>query len=195
MSVVRWNPYGEMMSLRQAMDRLLEESFIQPRGLTNERDEGGMELDVMEREDVYVIRASMPGVKPEDINVTMERGLLTIRGDAHQEEEQTEGRYYRRERRTSRYARSIALPGEVNAGACDASYEHGVLTITLPKAEHEQANRIAVRGQPSHSTGQPVIEAKSDANKSDMKNRTEKAPSLPSRSPKTGQEPEGSILR
>jgi HSP20 family protein len=159
MSVVRWNPYGEMMSLRQAMDRLLEDSFIQPRGLTGDRDQGGMELDVMERKDAYVIRASMPGVKPEDISVTTERGLLTIRGDSHQEEEQNEGRYYRRERRTSQYARSIALPGEVNADACDASYEHGVLTITLPKAEHEQAKQIAVRAQSTHSAAQPAVQS------------------------------------
>jgi HSP20 family protein len=157
-TLVRWNPFGEMMSLRQAVDRLLEESFIPPRGIAGDLEQGSMEIDVLERNDAYVIRASLPGVKPEDISVTMERGMLTLRGEARQEQEQGEGRYHRRERRFSSYARSISLPSEVNADACDASYEHGVLTITLPKAEQAKAKQIAVRGQSTHGAEKPAIE-------------------------------------
>jgi HSP20 family protein len=157
-SLIRWNPYGEMLSLRQAMDRLLEESFVQPRGMSGEMEHAGMDVDVMERNDAYVIRASMPGVKPEDINVTIERGVLTIRGELRHEEEKEGGRYYRRERRYGAYARSISLPAEVNADACDANYEHGVLTITMPKAEQARARQIPLRGQATHSTTPPVIE-------------------------------------
>lgn len=189
MSLVRWNPYGEMMSLRQAMDRLLEDSFIQPSGLSGETGSGGMEIDVIETKDSYVIRASMPGVKPEDINVSMERGVLTIRGEAREEAEQNEGRYYRRERRSSQYARSLALPGEVNAEACEASYEHGVLTITLPKSEQARARQIAVRGLTAHGAEQPAIEAeRSKHDKGTTKARSGGA--QPS-----GREPEGSTRR
>jgi HSP20 family protein len=150
MAIMRWDPYGEMMSLRQAMDRLLEESYIRPGRFWGSEETGGLDLDLMEQNDSVVVKASIPGVKPEDISITVENGVLTIKGETREEKQSGEGRYHRRERRVGRFARAISLPVEVNADACDAEFEHGVLTITLPKAEQARPKQIAIRGQATH---------------------------------------------
>ena len=152
MSLMRRDPFGEMMSLRQAMDRLLEESVVRPRATMGVAGAGmGMDLDVMEREDAIVVRASLPGVKPDDVNITVENNILTIQAETREEQDRGEGRYHHRERRYGRVARAIVLPVEVDPNACDADFEHGVLTITLAKSQQARARRIAVRGQ-----GQPA---------------------------------------
>ena len=152
MSLMRWDPFGELMSLRQAMDRLLEESVVRPRAVMGGAGAGmGMDLDVMEREDAIVVRASLPGVKPDDVNITVENNILTIQAETREEQDRGEGRYHHRERRYGRVARAVALPVEVDPNACDADFEQGVLTITLPKSQQARARRIAVRGQ-----GQPA---------------------------------------
>jgi HSP20 family protein len=164
MTLTRWNPFGEMLSLRQAMDRLLEESFIRPGRLWDGEDAGGLELDVMEKDDAFVVKASLPGVKPEDVNITVENGVLTISGEMREEQEPGEGRYYRRERRFGRFSRWVALPSEVNIDACDAGFEHGVLTIRLPKSAQARPRQIAVRSTTgTQSAKRPAIKGEETA--------------------------------
>ena len=150
MGLLRWDPFSEMTSLRQAMDRLFEESVVAPRlsQLGGRRGEGGFELDVLENDDALVVKASLPGVKPEDVDITVHQNVLTIRGVMREELEEGSpgGRYHWRERRVGSVARQIPLPSGVNPEACEASFEHGVLTITLPKAEEAKQKKISVRG-------------------------------------------------
>jgi HSP20 family protein len=152
MAMTRWDPFTEMVSMQQMMDRLLDRTRFN-RGW-GDAGMGGIDLDVMERDDALVVKASLPGVKPEDINVSVERNMLTIQGEMREEEERGEGRYHHRERRFGRFARSFMLPSDVNSDACDASFEHGVLTITLPKSEQARSRKIAVRGERPAIEGQ-----------------------------------------
>lgn len=153
----RYGPFGRAMSLRQMMDRLLEDAFVSPRALTEEMGgEGGLSLDVYEEGDNLVIETAMPGLKPEDIDVSIEQGVLTISGESKAEQERQARNYLVREQRTGRYSRSIRLPGSVNAEACQASYENGVLRLQLPKADQARSRRIQVGT--SGTGGGPAIQ-------------------------------------
>lgn len=102
-------------------------------------------MDVHEKDDAYVIRAEMPGVKKEDIAVTLENGVLTISGETKSEtEEKEEGRVIRQERRYGRYVRSLRLGTLIDAKKVKAAYKDGVLELTLPKAEEVKPRKVAV---------------------------------------------------
>jgi HSP20 family protein len=146
MALTRWDPFAEMTSLRQAIDRLLEESFVLPRRVFG-RETAEVPLDLMERDDALIAKVAIPGVKPEDIEINIQNNVLTIRGEMREEQETPRGRYHWRERRTGMFMRQVTLPVEVNADAATATYEHGVLTITMPKAERVRPKQIPVRVQ------------------------------------------------
>lgn len=163
MTMMRWDPFSEMTSLRQAMDQLLENSFIRPSGqggsqVGSQGGGNGFPIDVLEHGDAFVVKASLPGVKPDDVDVQVQQNVLLITGQHQEEPERQQGRYYLAERRTGRFSRAIALPVPVDATACDATYEDGVLTLTLPKAEQARTKQIAIRSasQDQEQLGQPV---------------------------------------
>lgn len=148
----RWDPYREMMTVRRAMDRLIENS------LGDESTGGpdwGLALDVVEDENGYQVKASVPGVQPEDIDVTYNKGMLTIKGQVKDESESIQGEYHLRERRFGSFSRSISLPATIKAEEIQASYKDGVLTLALPKAEEVKPKRIAIQ-----ANGNKAIEAK-----------------------------------
>jgi len=145
MALTRWDPFGEMTSLRQVMDHLFAESFVA--GGADGMTSGIVPVDMVERDDALVITASIPGVKPEDVDVSVHRNTLTIRGELHGDAGRDGSRYHRRERWQGSFSRQIALPVEVNADACDATFQDGVLTITLAKSEQARAKRIEIRGR------------------------------------------------
>lgn len=152
--IVRWNPFREMMDLRSEFDRLFEETLSVPR-LRWQPTSWGMDLDVAESEDSFVVTASLPGIKPEDIDVSLTNNVLTIRGEAKQDETIDEEQYHIRERRYGSFSRTITLPVQVNSDAVDATYENGVLKLEIPKAEEVKPKRISVK---SDSGGRKVIE-------------------------------------
>jgi HSP20 family protein len=154
MSLSRWDPFTEMTALRSAMDRLFEQSVV-PTGRGGGEMMGGVPLDLMETDDAYVVKASLPGVKPDDVDISVHRNVLSITGETRGEEERGEGRIHHRERWFGRFRRQVSLPGDVDANACDASFEDGVLTIRLPKTEEARPKRISVGG------GQRAIEGES----------------------------------
>jgi HSP20 family protein len=146
MSMEQWDPFRQAMSLRDVMDRLLEESFVRPS--LGRRGTGGESLavDVRENEDQYVVEASLPGVKPEDVQIQVTGDTVTIRGETREEREQRRGEnVLMRERRMGSFSRSLRLPMPINAERAEAHFEHGVLTLTLPKAEQARPRRIEVR--------------------------------------------------
>jgi HSP20 family protein len=148
MSIVRWEPFRDMMTLREAMDRLFEESFVSPRRrewLTPA--EGALALDVYETDDSIVVKSSIPGVKPEDVEINIKGNILSISGETKEEEDVKEDNYMRRERRYGAFSRSLALPEGVNTDKAEAEFEDGVLKLTIPKAPEAQPKTIKVKGK------------------------------------------------
>jgi HSP20 family protein len=151
----RPSPFGELLSLRQAMDRLFEDSFVRPRVWGSSLLEGTtMPLDVTSTADELVIKAALPGVKPEDVDITVENGTLTIRGQSAEERQEGEGDYLVQEIRRGEFSRSITLPSGLEPDKASASFDNGVLTLRVPKAEQVKPRQIRI--SPTSSNGQPV---------------------------------------
>lgn len=147
MMLSRWDPYREMISMRRAMDRLIENSVDDEPA---ETARWGLALDVVEEDDAYTVKASLPGVKPEDVDITYNKGMLTIRGEMKDESETIKGQYALRERRFGSFSRTITLPTTIKAEEIDANYRDGILTVKLPKAEEVKPKRIAVNNGDSN---------------------------------------------
>lgn len=148
MSIVRREPFRDFMTLREAMDRLFEESFVGPR----RREwlaptEATLALDMYQTEDSVVVRTAVPGVKPDDIDITISGNALSISGETKEDEEVKEENYIRRERRCGSFSRSVMLPDGVDAANTEASFEDGVLTLTIPKAPEAKPKVIKVKGK------------------------------------------------
>ena len=144
-NTTRFDPFGEMMSLREAMNSLFEESYVNP---GTGRSQGlGMPLDIAETKDAFVVEATLPGVKPEDLDITLQDNVLTITGEVRQEQNAGEKAHYHRvERRYGRVSRSISLPTQVQSDAVKAALNHGVLRLDIPKAEAAKPRKITVGG-------------------------------------------------
>ena len=143
----RWEPFREMVSLRDAVDRLFRESFVRPGSWVAGTEAPTIALDVHESDNEYVVKASLPGVKPEDTEILAQGNTLTIRGQSKADEEKQESGYLLRERHYGAFQRSLTLPVPINADQAEARYENGVLTLTLPKAEQAKPKQITVGGQ------------------------------------------------
>ncbi len=153
-NLTRWDPFSEMLSLREAMDSLFENAMIAPYSGGRSAEGGyGLPLDVTENEDNFVVKASIPGIKPEDLDVTVNGDTLTIKGELKADEEKKDERYHLRERRWGAFQRSVTLPAPVKTDQVQADYNNGVLTLTLPKTEEVKPKRIQIKG--SHGDGQP----------------------------------------
>lgn len=145
MAMQRWDPFGDMLSLREAMDRLLQDSFVRPASqMLGGR--GAMPLDLAETDNDYVVSATMPGVKPEEVQISIQGDQLTIRADTRTEENREGQNWIVHERRSASFNRTLTLPGPVNVDQAEAQYENGVLTLRLPKAEQARPKQIKVRG-------------------------------------------------
>ncbi len=145
-NLVRWDPLRDMVTLREAMDRLFEDSFVRPRSwLAPAEGAATLALDVFEDSDNVTVRASIPGVKPEDIDISITGDVLTIKGETSEEKEEKQGNYHVRERRYGAFQRSVSLPTLVNADKSTAHIEHGVLTLTLPKVEAVKPKSIKIK--------------------------------------------------
>jgi len=145
--IVRWEPFRELTSLRDAMDRMFEEGMWRPPTPFGGWGEGSLALDMYETEDEVVVKTAIPGMKAEDLEVSVTGNTLTIRAETTQEEEVKRERYLRRERRQGSFARSVTLPAGLQADRAEADYTDGVLTLTFPKAEEVKPKTIKVKGQ------------------------------------------------
>lgn len=142
----RWEPMREMQTMRQIMDRFFDEPFAMTPQLWGAQGEGFMPaLDVLEEEDGYTVKVSLPDVDPNDVEITLTDNVLTIRGQTKQETESEKKNYHLRERRFGSFMRQVALPMPVEGDQVEATSEHGVLTLHLPKAEAVKPKRISVK--------------------------------------------------
>ncbi len=144
--LVRREPFRDLISLREAMNRLFEESLVHPWGgrLQPSKAES-LTVDMYETEDAIVVKATLPGIQPEDINIDLTGDVLTIRGETKQEEEIREENYIRRERFYGSFCRSLTMPTQIVAEGTEAEFENGVLTLTLPKTEEVKPKAIKVK--------------------------------------------------
>jgi HSP20 family protein len=143
-NLVRWDPFRDMMSLRDAMDRLVEESVVRPREGWGIEGVGHLALDVFEDDNELTVKASIPGVAPEDIDISVTGDVLTIKGEKSEEHEEKKGNYHLRERRFGAFQRSIALPTSIQADKAEAEFKNGELILTLPKAEEVKPKSIKI---------------------------------------------------
>jgi HSP20 family protein len=147
-NLVRWEPWSDLVSLRDAMDRLFEESVVRPRaGWLAPLGDGTLTVDMYETDEEVVVKTATPGVKPEDIDVSISGDVLTIRGETKAEKKVEKANYIRQERRYGAFSRSLTLPSTVVADKATAEFENGVLILTLPKAEEVKPKTIQVKAK------------------------------------------------
>jgi HSP20 family protein len=136
------------------MERLFDDASRGPRVLTWEPAELGFALDVYENDDALVVKAALPGVRPDDVDISVIGDVLTVKGETKSEEETKDESYHRRELHYGSFARSVPLPTRVDHEKAEAKFENGILTITLPKAEEVKPKSIKIAAH-------EVIEGKS----------------------------------
>jgi HSP20 family protein len=144
--IVPWGPFPEMMSLREAMDRLLQESFVRtPRRLMEPILGHELAVDVYETDQEVVVRTAVPGARPEDLDITVMGDTLTIKCQTEKDPEVKNEQYIRREMHCGAFSRSVTLPSGLKPDKAEATFEAGVLTMTIPKAEEIQPKIIPVK--------------------------------------------------
>jgi len=131
-----------MLSLREAMNQLVEESFVRPAAQSGKNFVPA--LDLSETADGYLVEAALPGLKPEDVEITVENNVLTIKGETRQEVDDKQRNFHRVERRFGAFQRTIGLPTTVKADAIKADLTNGVLRLEIPKAEEVKPRKISV---------------------------------------------------
>jgi HSP20 family protein len=154
MTLTRWHkpelnwglsPLRRMTSLRDEIDNIFERTFGQVFETPQQLVGGWVPaLDLYQDKDNLTVKCELPGMKKEDIDISLHEGFLTISGERKQESEKKEGEVYRTERYEGRFSRSLALPSKVNAEKITATYKDGVLTVVLPKAEEAKPKQIQV---------------------------------------------------
>ena len=148
-NLTRWEPGREMMTLREAMDRLFDDAFTRSFSISRE---GGSNwsspaIDMYQTNDEVVVKAALPGIKPDEVEINVNGEVLTIRGEMKHEEETKEKAWHVREHRWGAFERSVRLPIGVVADRAKADFENGILTITLPKSEKVKPKTISVKAK------------------------------------------------
>ncbi len=145
--IVRWQPFPDMLSLREAMDRALDERFFRPPLPFGPWAEETLAVDMYETDESVVVKATIPGVNVEDIDVSVTGDTLTIKAESREEEEIKRENYLRHERRYGSVCRTVTLPGGLESEQADADYSDGILTLTFPKTEEVKPKTIAVKAK------------------------------------------------
>ncbi len=144
-NLTRWEPMREMMTLREAMDRLFDDAFTRPLSFSGVSTSPA--IDMYQTEDDVVVKAALPGLKVEDVDITVTGETLTLRGEYKQENEQKATNYHIREQRSGSFERSLLLPTDVKADKAKADFENGILTITMPIAEEVKPKSITIKAK------------------------------------------------
>jgi HSP20 family protein len=165
-NLVRWDPLSEFTPLRQMMDRLMEDAWVRPHNSWipgNAEGFGHFAFDLYETDDDFIVTAALPGVKPEDVDLSVQGNVLTISGELKPEEHGGEQRnYHTRERRYGKFSRQVALPTGINGDQIQARLDNGVLTLHVPKAEEQKPRRVQISGG-TGTTSRPMIEGEQRA--------------------------------
>jgi HSP20 family protein len=152
----RWDPFQDLRDAQEEMAQMtqmtqMSQMLARALGLQGQQQGSGTAtawapaLDISERKDAYLVTVELPGVEADDLEITLEDGLLTIQGERHFAHDSSEQQFHRVERRYGAFRRSITLPAQVQAEQIEASFDNGVLQIVVPKMEEATPKRIQVR--------------------------------------------------
>ena len=141
-TLIRWNPFREMLTLQEQMDNLLGRS-LNTFG-ASPTTTCGVAMDVLENDEAYIVTATLPGIHQEELDITLDQNVLTIKGEVMPPQLQENDQYHLRERTFGRFSRAVHLPTKLEPEAIEANLENGVLTITVPKAEESKPKRIHI---------------------------------------------------
>jgi len=156
-TMTRWDPFQDLRSAQEEMAQMAQMSprlahalglHGQPQGsatATATATAWAPALDISERKDAYLVTVELPGVEADDLDITLEDGLLTIQGERDFAHDSSEQQFHRVERRYGAFRRAITLPAQVQAEQIEASFDNGVLQIVVPKMEEAKPKRIQVR--------------------------------------------------
>lgn len=145
-NITRWEPAREIMTLREAMDRLFDDAFTRPLAFMR-NGFSTPAVDMYQTDDEVVVKAALPGIKADEVQINVTGDVLTLKGEVKQEDEKKERSWHIRERHYGSFERSIVLPTEVVADKAKAEFENGILTVTLPKAEDVKPRTITVKAK------------------------------------------------
>jgi HSP20 family protein len=153
MSIIRWDPFGEVGSLRRAMDRLFDDILTTRRGTGGDQRDlatrGPMAwepaIEMYETDSEVVLKAEMPNIDPKNVDITVNNEAITLKGQTKVEEEHKDRNYFRRELRYGWFVRTLPLPMEVKTGEAKATYKDGVLEVKIPKSERVKPTSVKVQ--------------------------------------------------
>ena len=146
-NLTRWEPTRDFMTLREAMNHLFDDAFTRPFSLSVRDGWSVPAIDMYQTDDDIVVKASIPGFKAEEVQISVTGEILTLRGEMKHEEEQKDKSWHVREQRWGSFERSVALPTDVVADKAKAEFENGILIVTLPKAEEVKPKTITVKAK------------------------------------------------
>ncbi|HEX2085509.1 MAG TPA: Hsp20/alpha crystallin family protein [Solirubrobacteraceae bacterium] len=167
MALVRWEPAREMQTIQQEMNRLFNTFFDAP--ATGGGGPGGgarrwiPAMDLVETDDHFVLRADLPGLDEDDVKIEVQENVLTLSGERRFEHEAKKDGFYRVERGTGHFQRSLTLPEGVDFDAIAASFEKGVLEVRIPKPEQRKPRRVEISVGGRGASDQPAIEGTATA--------------------------------
>ncbi|MFN2145797.1 MAG: Hsp20/alpha crystallin family protein [Anaerolineales bacterium] len=144
-NITKWEPFRDLTTMRKDMDRLFDEFFTMPS--VSQQGWSAPMVDMYQTENEIVVKATLPGLEPEDIDIQITGDLLTMRGETKQEDIDENAKYHLREHRYQSFSRSLTLPAAVLADKTKAEMKNGVLTLTLPKAEEAKPKVITVKAK------------------------------------------------
>lgn len=146
-NLIRWEPAREMMTLREAMDRLFDDAFTSPLSLRDGWSMATPAIDMYQTDNEVVVKASIPGIKAQEVQINITGDVLTLKGEVKHEEDRKERAWHIREQRFGSFERSVALPTAVKTDKAEAVFENGILTITLPKADEVKPKTINIKAK------------------------------------------------
>lgn len=145
-NITRWEPTG-VTSLRDAMDRLFEDSVVRSSGLFPSLRAEQPAVDMYQTDTDVVVKASLPGMKSEDVDISVTGDVITLKGEHKEEHEMSEENYFRKEMRYGSFTRSLPIPVPVNVDKAEAEFQDGVLTVKMPKTEESKPKTVKVKGK------------------------------------------------
>ncbi len=148
MSIIPKKQSNELVSLKDVVSRLVEDSFFLPQALLAYwNGDRTIPLDVYEEGNHLVVKATLPGIKAEDLNIEAHENILSISGQIQHETERKEEDYFLNERRYGQFRRSVVLPYDVKVDQVEAEFEDGILTLTLPKVEATKGKKVSIKAK------------------------------------------------
>jgi HSP20 family protein len=144
-NLIRWDPLREVSEVRSLMDRAFDDFFS--RSPITYDGIGSIDVNLLQTDDDIIVKASIPGVKPEDINISISGDTLTLRGEVKEDQEYKDVNYHIREMRQGSFSRTMTLPVKVDSDKAKAEFENGILCLTMPKAEEVKPKTITIKAK------------------------------------------------